>query len=169
MPITHYSASEGDRSLLSDSDKSITFSLKTSHVQRLSGRLISLVRLSAHQPHQRHWPQPHCLISLNDLFGSSANQLCQPHWLIDSSAVLRMSHRSCNRSNKNNMAAQASSSTRSCHLAIKRYQNCSLNLLFHRLITSHAFAREGKDVVVAHSCEEKDVAVDCLFWQILQR
>ncbi len=37
VPITHYSASEGDRSqsLLSASDKSITLSLKTNHVQRL--------------------------------------------------------------------------------------------------------------------------------------
>jgi hypothetical protein len=67
------------------------------------------------------------------------------------------------------MAAQASSSTWSCHLAIKRYQNCSLNLLFYRLVASHALAREGEDVVVARSREEKDVAVDCLFWQILQR
>jgi hypothetical protein len=65
------------------------------------------------------------------------------------------------------MAAQASSSTRSCHLAIKRYQNCSLNLLFHRLVASHAFAREGDDVLVARSRQEKDVAVDCLFWRIL--
>jgi len=35
VPITHYSASEGDRSQSSASDKSITFSLKTIHVQRL--------------------------------------------------------------------------------------------------------------------------------------
>jgi len=37
VPITHYSASEGDqsRSLSSASDKSITFSLKNTHVQRL--------------------------------------------------------------------------------------------------------------------------------------
>ena len=37
MPVTHYSASEGDRSqsLLSASDKSIMLSLKTNHVQRL--------------------------------------------------------------------------------------------------------------------------------------
>jgi hypothetical protein len=37
VPITHYSASEGDRSrsLSSASDKSITFSLKNIHVQRL--------------------------------------------------------------------------------------------------------------------------------------
>jgi hypothetical protein len=40
VPITHYSASEGDRSLSSASDKSITFSLKTSHVQRLIVELI---------------------------------------------------------------------------------------------------------------------------------
>ena len=30
-------------------------------------------------------------------------------------------------------------------------------------------AREGEDVVVARSCEEKVVVVDCLFWRILQR
>jgi hypothetical protein len=84
-------------------------------------------------------------------------------------AVLQTTHRSCNRSNKNIMAAQASSSTRSCHLAIKRYRNCSHNLLFHRLFASHAFAPEGDDVVVACSCEEKDVMVDCLFWWILLR
>jgi hypothetical protein len=65
------------------------------------------------------------------------------------------------------MTAQASSSTRSCHLAIKRYRNCSLNFLFHRLVASHAFAREGEDVLVACSRQEKDVAVDCLFWRIL--
>ena len=37
VPITHYSASEGDRSqsLSSASDKSITFSLKNIHVQQL--------------------------------------------------------------------------------------------------------------------------------------
>jgi hypothetical protein len=80
-----------------------------------------------------------------------------------------MSLHSRKQSNKNNIAAQASSSTRHCHLAIKRYQNCSLNLLFHRLVASHAFACEGEDVVVASSREEKDVAVDCLFWRILQR
>jgi hypothetical protein len=40
------------------------------------------------------------------------------------------------------MAAQANSSTRSRHLAIKGYQNCSLNLLFHRLVASYAFAHE---------------------------
>jgi hypothetical protein len=62
------------------------------------------------------------------------------------------------------MTAQASSGTQSCHGAIKRYQNCSLNLLFHHLVASHAFACEGEDVVVASSCEEKDVVVDCLFW-----
>ena len=88
---------------------------------------------------------------------------------MDSLTVLWTSRHSRKRSNKNNVAAQASSSTRSCHLAIKRYQNCSLNLLFHRLVASHAFAREGEDVVVASSCKEKDVAVDCLFWQILQQ
>ena len=100
-------------------------------------------RIMAYQPHWRHWPRPHCLISLSGLFDLSTNQLHQPHWLIDSSAVLRKSCHSRKRSNKNNMAAQASSSTRSCHLAIKRYRNCSLNLLFHRLVASHAFAREG--------------------------
>jgi hypothetical protein len=35
VPITHYSAAEGDRSLSTASDKSITFSLITIHVQRL--------------------------------------------------------------------------------------------------------------------------------------
>jgi hypothetical protein len=34
---------------------------------------------------------------------------------------------------------------------------------------SHAFAREGEDVVVARCREEKDVAVGCLFWRILRR
>ena len=93
-------------------------------------------------------------------------QLCQPHRLIDSSTVLQTSRHSRKQSNKNYMVGQASSSTRSCHLAIKRYRNCILNLLFHRLVlvASHAFAREGEDVVVASSCEEKDVVVDCLFW-----
>jgi hypothetical protein len=97
-----------------------------------------------------------------------ANQLRQPCWFIDSSAVLQTTSRhSCIWSNKNIMAAQASSSTQSCHLAIKHYWNCSLNLLFHRLVASHAFACEGEDVVVARSCKEKDVAVNCLFWRIL--
>jgi hypothetical protein len=49
--------------------------------------LVSLVESLAHWPHRRHRPWPHCLISLNGLFGSSANQLRQPRWLIDSSAV----------------------------------------------------------------------------------
>jgi len=31
--------------------------------------------------------QPHCLVNLNGLFGSSANQLRQPRWLINSLAV----------------------------------------------------------------------------------
>ena len=68
------------------------------------------------------------------------------------------------------MAAQASSSTRSYHGAIKRYRNCQrgLNLLSYRLVVSRAFAREGEDVVVACSCEEKVVLVACLFWRILQ-
>ncbi len=69
------------------------------------------------------------------------------------------------------MAAQASSSTRSYHGAIKRYRNCQrgLNLLCYRLVVSRAFASEGEDVVVARSREEKDVVVDCLFWRILPR
>jgi hypothetical protein len=67
-----------------------------------------------------------------------------------------MSRHSRKRSNKNNIAAQASSSTRSCHLAIKRYRNCSLNLFFYHLVAPHAFAREGEDLVVARSREEKD-------------
>ena len=48
------------------------------------------------------------------------------------------------------MAAQASSSTRSCNGAIERYQNCQcgLNLLSYRLVVSRAFAREGEWVVV---------------------
>ncbi len=53
------------------------------------------------------------------------------------------------------MAAQASSSTRSCHLAIKRYRNCSLTLLSNRLVISRAFAREGEDVVVARALARK--------------
>ena len=40
VPITHYSASEGDQSLSSASDKSISFSLKTSHIQRLTVEFI---------------------------------------------------------------------------------------------------------------------------------
>jgi len=36
-----------------------------------------------------------------------------------------------------------------------------------KLQPSHAFAREGEVVVVAQSCEEKDAAVDFLFWKIL--
>jgi hypothetical protein len=74
-----------------------------------------------------------------------------------------MSRHSRKQSNKNNMVAQASSSTQSCHLTIKRYRNCILDLLFHRLVLV-AFAREGEDVVVASSRKEKDVVVDCLFW-----
>ena len=67
------------------------------------------------------------------------------------------------------MAAQASSGTRSCHVAIKCYQYCQRGLiLFIRLIVSRAFAREGEDVVVACSREEKVVLVACLFWRILQ-
>jgi len=66
------------------------------------------------------------------------------------------------------MAAQASSSTGSCHGVIERYQNCQrgLNLLFYHLVISR-FAREGEDVVVACSREEKVVLVACLFWRIL--
>ena len=44
-----------------------------------------------------------------------------------------------------------------------------LNLLSYRLVVSRAFAREGEDVVVACSREEKVVLVACLFWQILPR
>ena len=66
------------------------------------------------------------------------------------------------------MAAQASSSTRSCHLVIKRYQNCSLNLLFHRLVASHAFTREGEDVVVACSCKEKASFGESYLLDVLQ-
>jgi hypothetical protein len=100
----------------------------------------------------------HRLISFVSLVGSSTHRLFCDRL---TAAVIEAT--------KNYMAAQASSSTWSCHLAIKRYQNCSLNLLFHRLVTSHSFACEGEDVVVACSCEEKDVVMDCLFWQIQQR
>jgi len=137
--------------------------------------IVSLIKSLAHWPHRRHRrhrrhrPRPHSLISLNGLFGSSANQLRQPRWLINSSAV-SWSHHSC-RSNKNNMAAQASSSTRSCHGAIEHYRHCQrrLTLLSNRLVVSLAFTREGENVVVACSCQEKVVLVACLFWQILQR
>jgi hypothetical protein len=69
------------------------------------------------------------------------------------------------------MAAQANSSTLSCHGAIERYQNCQpgLNLLSYHLVVSCAFAREGEDVVVACSRKEKVVLVACLFWRILPR
>jgi hypothetical protein len=65
---------------------------------------------------------------------------------------------------QNITAAQASSSTRSCHGAIEHYQNCQrgLNLLSYHLVVSHAFAREGEDVVVACSREEKVVGHDVL-------
>ena len=68
------------------------------------------------------------------------------------------------------MAAQASSGTRSCHVALKSYRNRrrGILLLCPLLIASRVFAREG-EVLVACSCQEKDVAVDCLFWRILQR
>ena len=68
------------------------------------------------------------------------------------------------------MAAQASSGTRSCHVAIKFYQNRRGGiLLLCLLIASCVFACEGEDVLVARSCQEKDVAVDCLFWWTLSR
>jgi hypothetical protein len=44
----------------------------------------------------------------------------------------------------------------------------STSLLFHCLIASCLFNREGEDdVLVACSCEEKYVVVDLLFWQLL--
>jgi len=49
------------------------------------------------------------------------------------------------------MAAQASSSTRSCLLAIKRYQNCSLNLLFHHLVDCAAGLHENSLGVLIQS------------------
>ena len=44
---------------------------------------------------------------------------------------------------------------------IERYQKCQhgINLLSNRLIVSRAFAREGEDVVVACSRQEKVVLV----------
>jgi hypothetical protein len=63
------------------------------------------------------------------------------------------------------MAAQASSSIQRCHIAIKCYQKCRRCILvLCLLVASRVFAREGEDVVMACSHQEKDVAVDCLFW-----
>ena len=39
----------------------------------------------------------------------------------------------------------------------------------HARFAPHAFIREGDDVVVARSRQEKDVLVDCLFWRSLPR
>jgi hypothetical protein len=66
--------------------------------------------------------------------------------------------------------AQARSNTQSCQ-AIKRYQNYQRDsiVLSRRLIASRSFVCEEEDVLVARSCKEKDVVVDCLFWQNLQR
>jgi hypothetical protein len=40
-------------------------------------------------------------------------------------------------------------------------------MAYDSLVVSRAFAREGEDVVVACSHEEKVVLVSCLFWRIL--
>jgi hypothetical protein len=53
--------------------------------------------------------------------------------------------------------------------SVTEIANAASNYFFHRLVASHAFAHEGEDVVVARSREEKYVAVDRLFWQILPR
>ncbi len=62
------------------------------------------------------------------------------------------------------MVAQARSNTRKCQ-ANKRYRNnqCGNILLLRRLTASRLFPREGEDVLVARSREEKDVVADCLF------
>jgi hypothetical protein len=120
------------------------------HISLVSCCIIGLIELAASS---NHWPIGLIgviglgLIALSASTASLARRLIS---FIDSSAVLSSRH-SHKRSNKNNMAAQASSSTRSCHLAIRQHQNCSLNLLFQRIVTLHAFAREGEDVVVACS------------------
>ncbi len=100
-----------------------------------------------HQPCRLHWP-----------------------WPRQSAYWTHRSHRLCNCSKNNIMEAQESSGTRSCHIAIKCYQNRWRGiLLLCLLIASCVFAREGEDVVVACSCQEKDVAVYCLFWRLLSR
>jgi hypothetical protein len=59
VPITHYSASEGDQSLSSASDKSITFSLTTIHVQRMIVEFIKAdINVQARAP-LTTFPMPH--------------------------------------------------------------------------------------------------------------
>ena len=124
----------------------------------------------AHWPHWHHRLWPHCLLSLSG-FGSSAYWPSQPRWLMDSSAVLWVSHRSRNRGSKNNMAAQASSNhveLPQCRLALAK-----LTMQQYLIITPpHRFTwvsmwGSRRYVVVACSREETYVVVDFLFWQIL--
>jgi hypothetical protein len=86
-------------------------------------------------------------LSITSLVGSSATSTCQLIGFIGF------------------VIAAKSSGTRSCHVAIKCYQNRQRGiLLLCLLIASRVFAREGDNVVVARSRQEKDVAVDSLFW-----
>ncbi len=94
----------------------------------------------------------------------------QPCWLVGLRSSTHRPHRFRNCSKSNITAAQASSGTRSCHVEIKSYRNRRHGILFLcLLIASRVFACEGEDVLVARSRQEKDVAVDCLFWRILSR
>ncbi len=67
--------------------------------------------------------------------------------------------------------ARAKSITRSRRAANQHYRNYQRGsiVLSHRLIASRLFIGEGEEVLVACSREEKDVVVDCLFWQFLQQ
>jgi len=77
---------------------------------------------------------------------------------------------SCHDSSSSNIISGGGVTSSRSKDSDKRYQNCRRGiLLLCLLIASRVFAREGEDVLVACSRQEKDVAVDCLFWQILSR
>ena len=103
-------------------------------------------------PHQPRWP--HWLHRTHRLWQP---QHYQPRGLVSLVCLsTHWPHRLCNCSKNNITAAQASSSTQSCHVVIKCYQNYWRGILLLCLL-------------IASRVLTRDVAVDCLFWRILQR
>ncbi len=52
----------------------------------------------------------------------------------------------------------------------KTMSRCNVTTSYYCADSSlYTVVHEGEDVLVARSCEEKDVVMDCYFWRILQR
>ena len=142
-----------------------------SHISLVGRCIIGLIELAASS---NHWPISLigvigiCLIASSASAASLARRLISFVGLIGSSTHRLSCERLATAVNEATKITWRLKQAAALGVATLRL-NCSLNLFFYHLVAPHAFAREGEDLVVARSREEKDVAVDCLFWRILQR